>query len=127
MIAVVVMVGCGQSEDQNEKWINRIIAVGMGERAAGIDSAYSDYTVYRDGNNDGVCYEFIFSEDLSEDARGRFAGALKGGLVPTVRTQIAEGDQELKTAMENGVYLRFIYKTPDGRVIGDQIISFYDL
>ena len=107
--------------------INAIIASGLSERTATLQGGdFSDLKVYRDGNNDGVCYEYIFSEDLPEDARSQFAGAIRGELVSLVRNLILN-DQNLKTAMESGVYLRFIYKTPDGRVIGDQIISSSDL
>ena len=127
MIAVVALVGCGKSKGQNEKWINAIIASGLSERTEVLQGGqYSDLKVYRDGNNDGVCYEFIFSEGLSEDGRRGFAGVIRGKLVPVVRN-LTLNDQNLKTAMENGVYLRFIFKNPDGGVVSDQKFSSSDL
>ena len=128
ILAVVALVGCGKSKGQNEKWINAIIASGLSERTEVLqeNDSYSDYKVYRDGNNDGVCYEYIFSERLSEDERRGFAGVIRGELVPVVRN-LTLNDQNLKTAMENGVYLRFIFKNPDGGVVSDQMFSSSDL
>ena len=123
----LMVAGCGQSQDQNEKWINEIIAGGLSERTEILeDNVFSDYKVYRDGNNDGVCYEYIFSEEPSEDERSQVAGAIRGELIAGVRT-ITLDDQVLKAAMENGVYIRFIYKTPDGGVIVDQVVTSSDL
>ena len=85
-------------------------------------SPFSDYKVYRDGNNDGVCYEFILSKDPSEEDRNRMAGGIRDNLISGLKS-----DVDAKTAMERGIYMRYIYKSLDGRVIADQKISSSDL
>jgi hypothetical protein len=104
--------------------INEIIAGALSIRSKILHegSPFSDYKVYRDGNNDGVCYEFILLEDPSEEDRKRMTGGTRDNLISGLKS-----DVDAKTAMERGIYMRYIYKSPDGRVIVDQIISSSDL
>ena len=51
---------------------------------------------------------------------------LKALLVDQVRT-ILNKDREFETAFESGIYFRFIYKSKDGRLLGDQIITSSDI
>jgi len=117
----LLVAGCGQS--QKTRFIDEIIAGGLSERDAILqgDSPFSDYKVYRDGNNDGVCYEYIFKVNLPEDESNRFAGSIRGELI-----NLLESDGTTKIAMGKGIYIRFIYKNPDGLVIADQKISSSD-
>jgi hypothetical protein len=121
LFVALLMVGCGE-DAKKETWIENIIATGLSERNdVLIQDGIADYNVYRDGKNDGVCFEYIMthSEKLDVDE-------LKALLVPLVRTILNE-DREGETAFESGIYLRFIYKGKDGRICGDQIITSSDL
>jgi hypothetical protein len=110
------------SFDQKENWINEIIDTGLSERDEVMsDGTIVDTDIYRDGGNDGVCYEYVLSEGETMDS-----DELKSNLVSAVRT-ITLDDRRFKTAIESGIYIRFIYKTRDGRVLGDQIITSSDL
>lgn len=117
----LLVAGCGQSK--KTRFIDEIIAGGLSERDAILqgDSSFSDYKVYRDGNNDGVCYEYIFKVNLPEDENNRFPSSIRGELI-----NVLKSDGTTKNVMGKGIYFRFIYKNPDGRVIADQKISSLD-
>ena len=117
----LLIIGCGE-QAKKETWIKGIIATGLSERdeVFKVDSIV-DYDVYRDGKNDGVCYEYITREYIEFDS-----DELKAQLVSTVRTITLE-DSRFKTALESGIYVRFIYKTQSGQIFGDQIITSSDL
>jgi len=129
----LLVVGCGKKaeketpskgDDKNStSAINVIITGALTVRSKILHegSPFSDYKVYRDGNNDGVCYEFILSEDPSEEDRNRMASGIRDNLISGLKS-----DVDAKTAMERGIYMRYIYKSADGRVIADQIISSSD-
>ena len=129
LLSCLLLIGCGQSQDQNEKWIKEIIATGLSERGDVLQAqgdVFSDYKVYRDGNNDGVCYEYIFADDPSEDLSADAFSAVRGELIGMVRDIVLD-DPGLKLAMEHGVYLRFIYRAPGGRAIADEVVTSSDL
>tara|TARA_B110000305_G_C19088432_1_gene469596 strand:- start:140 stop:523 length:384 start_codon:yes stop_codon:yes gene_type:complete len=112
---------CGE-QAKKETWIKAIIATGLSERDEVLEVDWTvDYDVYRDGKNDGVCYEYIAREYKEFDN-----DELKALLISLVRTLTLE-DSILNTALESGIYLRFIYKTQGGQIFGDQIITYSDL
>ena len=121
MFVALLMVGCGE-EAKKETWIKEIIATGLSERnELSPPDWLVECDVYRDGKNDGVCYEYITKKPLSVEP-----DELKANLVSVVRTIIIK-DSRTKTAFESGIYFRFIYKTQGGQIFGDQIITSSDL
>jgi len=117
----LLMVGCGE-QAKKETWIKELITTGLSERNDVLKDDWAvDYDVYRDGKNHGVCYEYVTRESTEFDS-----DELKAGLVSLVRTVTLE-DSKTKTAFENGIYFRFIYKTQGGQILGDQIITPSDL
>ena len=117
----LLLLGCGENF-QKETWIKRIIETGLSEKnEVLIQDEIVDYDVYRDAKNDGVCFEYIVAHSMKLNDE-----QLKATLIPLVRT-IVNGDSEGKTAFESGIYFRFIYKSKDGRVLGDQIITSSDI
>jgi hypothetical protein len=121
MCLALLLFGCGENS-QKETWIKRIIETGLSERnEVLLEDGILDYDVYRDGKNDGVCYEYIVAHSSKLDGE-----QLKATLIPLVRT-IINRDSESITAFESGIYFRFIYKSKDGRLLGDQIITSSDI
>ena len=121
MCFAMILLGCGENY-QKETWIERIVETGLSERdEVLLQDTILDYDVYRDGKNDGVCYEYIVAGSSKLDG-----DQLKATLIPIVRTIINQ-DSEGKSAFESGIYFRFIYKSKDGRILGDQIITSSDL
>ena len=117
----LLIIGCGE-QVKKETWIKEIIANGLSERNDVLkDDWFVDFDVYRDDKNDGVCYEYITRESTEFDSV-----ELKANLVSLVRTITLE-DSRTKTALESGIYLRFIYKTQGGQILADQIITSSDL
>ena len=117
----LLIIGCGE-QAKKETWIKEIIATGLSERDEVLKDDWSvDYDVYRDGKNNGVCYEYITREYQEFDS-----DELKAQLVLLVRT-ITLKDSRFKTALESGIYVRFIYKTQGGQIFGDQIITSSDI
>lgn len=109
------------SFDQKENWINEIIDTGLSERDEVLAQGFVDLKVYRDGLNDGVCYEYVLSKGKPMDQDELYAN-----LVSATQT-IALGDIRFQRAIESGIYLRFIYKTKNGQVLGDQKITSSDI
>ena len=117
----LLIIGCGK-QAKKETWIEDIIATGLSERNDVLSQdGIVDYNVYRDGKNDGVCFEYIMTHSEKMDG-----DELKALLLPLVRTILNE-NREGETAFESGIYFRFIYKGKDGRICGDQIITSSDL
>ena len=59
MCFALILLGCSENY-QKETWIERIVETGLSERdEVLLQDTILDYDVYRDGKNDGVCYEYI--------------------------------------------------------------------
>ena len=81
----LLIIGCGE-QAKKETWIKDIIATGLSERDEVLEDDWAvDYDVYRDGKNDGVCYEYIAREYKEFDN-----DELKALLISLVRTLTLE-------------------------------------
>jgi hypothetical protein len=114
------VIGCSESS-KKEGYIKEIIKSGLSEREDVLtDPDTSDYRVFRDGSNDGVCYEYTFaSEGFEIDPK-----TLKTGLLVELKT--IANEPSTKAAIKSGIYLRFVYKSPTGEILGDQILTSSD-
>jgi hypothetical protein len=123
LLAVLLfsVIGCSESSNKKEGYIKEIIKSGLSEREDVLtDPDTSGYRVFRDGSNDGVCYEYIFaSEGLEMDPK-----TLKTLLLDELKTMANE--PSTKAAIKSGIYLRFVYKSPTGEILGDQILTSSD-
>ena len=81
-----------------------------------------DMKVYRDGDKDGVVFEYIYSKGVEVDASQLSDAKIKGTMLPQLR-----GDKNAKYAMNMGIYVKILYKSADGKVYGETTISKDDL
>ena len=113
---------CGCSKEARvENWIKAIIRTGESEKAEVLsDPEIKSFKVYRDGDNTGVCYEYVVTFPVTSSSE------LKRNLISGVKT-ICITNKETGTAMKSGIYFRFIYKSESGKILADQKITAADL
>lgn len=75
---------------------------------------------YRDGKKNGVVFEYVYSKQFSPPAID--AKVMKNALL-----QAFKGKEDVKQLAKLGVYFRFIYKAPDGKVLCDVSLSSKEL
>ena len=123
VVLLFSVIGCSESS-KKEGYIKEIIKTALSEREDVLtDPNISDYRVFRDGSNDGVCYEYTFafaSEGFEIDPK-----TLKTELLVKLKTHFLN-DPATKAAIRSGIYLRYVYKSPTGEILGDQIFTSSD-
>ncbi|MBU1238487.1 hypothetical protein KKF84_04105 [Myxococcota bacterium] len=84
---------------------------------------FSDYSVYRDGNRNGVVFEYVFSKSVTLNAAN----------VDTVRQNLVKGLHAKKVMasmgkyMKAGLYLRYRYLRNDRSVHIDLNVTYDDM
>ncbi len=125
VFGLVGISGCPSPEAKKDAYIADMIKGGLSVRSELLNSAnnvFSDYKVYRDGNKDGVVFEYIFAAGTIIDRT-----KLAPDLVKQEMISKFSADPNAKQAVSMGIYMRFIYKTSDGTVICDVTVTPADL
>lgn len=118
LVLLISVTGCSE-RSKKEGYIKAIIKTGLSEREDVLANPdITSYRVIRDGTNDGVCYEYTTNGIIDMDAK-----MLKKMLVEEFN-KIA--NQPTKVAIKSGIYLRFVYKSARGEILGDQILTSSD-
>lgn len=117
--------GCPNPEAKKDRYIADMIKGGLSVRTKLLNSptnVFSDYKVYRDGDKDGVVFEYIFAAGTIIDRTKLAADLVKQEMISKF-----SADPNAKQAVSMGIYMRFIYKTSDGTVICDVTVTPADL
>jgi hypothetical protein len=125
VFGLISISGCPGPEAKKDAFIAEMIKGGLSARSSLLNSAgsvFSDYKVYRDGDKDGVVFEYIFAADTIIDRAKLAPDFVKGEMISRL-----SADPKSREAVSKGVYVRFLYKSFDGEVICDVTIKPEDL
>ena len=125
IVSAVLLGGCLSPSQTRDTLISNVVKDLNKNRAqiiSGGDGTLSDYKVYRDGDNDGIVLKFIYAEGISIDRSALTTQVIKDGVIPTFRK-----DEDLKNILERGIYMKYVYETASGEVVGEATISDKDL
>ena len=121
---LLLVSGCLDMQPSNDKLIAEMIEGGLSVRDETLnssDSMFADYKVYRDGDKEGVVFEYIYAADVIVDRSELTPDKVKQSIVSGLAS-----DPDAKQALSTGIYARFVYKSFDGTVLCDLTITGAD-
>ena len=124
LLAVTCLAGCSQ-QSRIDSWISQIIATGNKEKTAIKAQGWKDCKIYRDGDKNGVVYEYIATSGQDIVLKQTDQSILQGEVKKLLQTNL-DSNPQTKRAIKGGVYLRFIYKTSAGETTADLKFSADD-
>ena len=125
-ILVAILIGLKifaglNSEPDIDKVLENAVKGGNGEMAnISKMPQFSGGKCYRDGTNQGVVFEYVYSKEFSPES-------IDAKMMKTELKQAFKGKADVKKIAELGVYFRFVYKSPDGKVLCDVTLNPGDL
>lgn len=117
LLVTTCVVGCSQ-QSRIDSWIKQIVATGNKEKAAIKAQGWKDCKIYRDGEKNGVVYEYIGAPAQDAQLKMTDENLLKTEVKQLLQKNLTSNPQT-KRAIKGGVYLRFLYKTSTGETTAD--------
>ena len=125
IVSIVLMSGCLNKEQQTDLVIKNMIKGAEKNRAQVMQDSQGiikDYKVYRDGENAGVVFKYIYSADVEVDRSALTPAAIKAEVLP-----MFQNDKETRKIFDMGIYVKFVYETDKGEEISEAKITADDL
>lgn len=123
--AILVLVsGCSDPQAQKDAVIKGMIKGGSSVRSQVLnDSAgiLSDMKVYRDGDKDGVVFEYVYAKGVDVDRSKLSSESIKSMMMPQLK-----GDEDVKVAFDMDIYVKVMYKSAEGEILGQATLTKAD-
>lgn len=123
--AVLVCPGCLDAAAKKTILIEQMIQGGLAVKDDIMkDSAgtIGGYDVYRDGEKDGVVFEYQYAENVIVDQSQLTEESVRQQMLETM-----SADADSKKIIGMGIYVRFIFKSAQGETYVDTTITQDDL
>ena len=124
VLTFLVFLGCGSFEENRERLLEKVIEENSELKKNVIkenNGVVSDLTVSRDGDEDGVVFEFVYAKGYAVDKSQLAEESLRSSVVAKFNSS-----PQTKKILESGIYYKMVYKSHSGKLLGEVKITSED-
>lgn len=124
VLTFLVFLGCGSVEENRERLLEKIIEENASLKKNAIDEnngVVSDLIVSRDGDEDGVVFEFVYAKGYVVDENQLTEESLRSLAVAKLNSS-----PQTKKILDSGIYYKMVYKSHSGKLLGEVKITSED-